>query len=124
MVGLLGGLVGLNAMLAAYQWLNAGSASTTQSTAGAAALVGPNACGCCGSMFAQLAVVLVGPSAAAPLYWLFVDFSSPVGTFFFVGSVALLTGGFVYSAHALAPDVCSVPADGQPRGASQLESSD
>jgi hypothetical protein len=124
MVGLLGGLVGLTAMLAAYQWLHADSTNTTQNTAGAAALMGPNACGCCGPMFAQLLVVLLGPSAAMPLYWLFVDFSSPVGAFFFVGSVALLTGGFVYSANALAPDVCSVPADGQPRGAGQLESSD
>lgn len=124
MVGLLGGLVGLNAMLAAYQWLHADSATTTQSTAGAAALVCPNACGCCGPMFAQLAVVLVGPAAAAPLYWLFVDFSSPVGAFFFVASVVLLTGGFVYSTYALAPDVCSVPADGQPRSAGQPESSD
>lgn len=101
LVGLLGGLVTINAMLAAHQWLDTGSGGSTQSTAGAAALVGPNACGCCGPMFAQLAVVLVGPSAAAPLYWLFVDLSSPVGSFFFVASVALLAGGFTYSAGTL-----------------------
>lgn len=124
MIVLLGGLVAINAMLAAYQWCYAGGSSSSQSTAGAAALVGPNACGCCGPMFAQLAVVLLGPSAAAPLYWLFVDFSSPVGSFFFVASVGLLTGGFVYSANALTPEVCSAPADGQPRVAAKLESSD
>ena len=124
MIVLLGGLVAINAMLAAYQWGHANGSSSTQSTAGAAAIVGPNACGCCGPMFAQLAVVLLGPSAAAPLYWLFVDFSSPVGSFFFVASVGLLTGGFVYSANALTPEVCSVPADGQPQAAGQLERSD
>lgn len=123
MIVLLGGLVAINAMLAAYQWCYVSGSSSTQSTAGAAALVGPNACGCCGPMFAQLAVVLLGPSAAAPLYWLFVDFSSPVGSFFFVASVGLLTAGFVYSANALTPEVCSVPADGQPQAADQLKSS-
>ena len=124
MIVLLGGLVAINAMLAAYQWCYANESSSTQSTAGAAAVVGPNACGCCGPMFAQLAVVLLGPSAAAPLYWLFVDFSSPVGSLFFVASVGLLTGGFVYSANALTSEVCSVPADGEPRAAGQPESSD
>ena len=124
LVGMLGGLVTVSAMLAAHQWLRTDSANSTQSTAGAAALIGPNACGCCGPMLAQLAVVLLGPSAAAPLYWLFVDFASPVGSFFFVASVGLLTGGFVYSANALTPEVCSVTADGQPQTAGQLESSD
>ena len=114
MIVLLGSLVTINAMLAAYQWCYASGSNSTQSTAGAAALVGPNACGCCGPMLAQLAVVLLGPSAAMPLYLLFVDFSSPVGSFFFVASVGLLTGGFVYSANALAPDVCSVPSQAQP----------
>ena len=54
MIVLLGGLVAINAMLAAYQWCYASGSNSTQSTAGAAALVGPNACGCCGPMFAQL----------------------------------------------------------------------
>lgn len=114
MVLLLSSLVTINAMLAAYQWCYASGSSSTQSTSDAAALVGPNACGCCGPMLAQVAVVLFGPSVAAPIYWVFVDFSSPVGSFFFVASVGLLTGGFVYSANALAPDVCSVPSQAQP----------
>lgn len=113
MIVLLGGLVAINAMLAAYQWCYASGSRSTQSTAGAAALVGPNACGCCGPMFAQLGVVLLGPSAAAPLYWLFVDFSSPVGSFFFVASIGLLTSGFVYSANALSLEHCVIP--GQPQ---------
>ena len=114
MIVLLGSLVAINAMLAAYHWRYASGSSSTQSTSGAAALVGPNACGCCGPMLAQVAVVLFGPSVAGPIYWLFVDFSSPVGSLFFVASVGLLTGGFVYSANALAPDVCSVPSQSQP----------
>ena len=124
MITLLGGLVSINAMLAAYQWCHVSESSSTPSTAGAAALVGPNACGCCGPMFAQLAVVLLGPSAAAPLYWVFVDFSSPVGSFFFVASIGLLTGGFVYSANALTPQVCSVPSDEPSQATGQLRSSD
>lgn len=110
MFALLGVLVALNAMLAAFQWLYADDGGSAQGTAGAAALVGPNACGCCGPMVAQLAVVLIGPSAAAPIYWLFVDLSSPVGAFFFVASVGLLTGGFVYSATTLSLDQCTIPA--------------
>lgn len=112
-VGLLGVLVAVNASVAAYQWLYADGSSSKQGTAGAAALVGPNACGCCGPMFAQLAVVLVGPSAAMPFYWLFVDLSSPVGALFFVASIALLTGGFVYAVNALTPDLCAVPSRGE-----------
>lgn len=107
-VGLLGGLVTINAMLAAYQWLYGGQSNSTQSSAGAAALVGPNACGCCGPMLAQFIVVLLGPSAAAPLYLLFVDIASPVGSLFFVISVAFLTGGFVYSVNDLSFDQCAV----------------
>lgn len=124
MIVLLGGLLTINAMIAAYQWCYAGDSSTTQSTAGAAALVGPNACGCCGPMFAQLGVVLLGPSAAAPMYWLFVDFSSPVGSFFFVASVGLLTGGFVYAADSLSFDHCALPQSDQPQSVNQMDGAD
>lgn len=111
LVGILGGLVGLNAAVVAHQWVGGSGGNSTQSTAGAAAIVGPNACGCCGPMLAELAVVVIGPSAAAPLYWLFVDLSSPVGSLFFVVSVALLTGSFVYAANELTGgDRCAVPA--------------
>lgn len=124
MVGLLGGLVTVNAMLAAYQWLYGGQSNSTQSSAGAAALVGPNACGCCGPMFAQLIVVLLGPSAAAPLYLLFVDIASPVGSFFFVTSVALLTGGFVYSVNALSFEQCTVPSTTRSQPIDRTEQAD
>ena len=124
MIVLLGGLVTITAMLAAYQWRYAIGSGTAQNTAGAAALVGPNACGCCGPMLAQLAVVVLGPSAAAPLYWLFVDFSSPVGSFFFVASVGLLTGGFVYSTNALSIEECDIPSKKNTLSAEQTRSID
>ena len=124
LVGLIGVLVGLNALMVAYQWRRETGASSTQSTAGAAAVVGPNACGCCGPVFAELAVVLVGPSAAAPLYWLFVDFSSPIGSLFFVASVALLTGSFVYAANTLLPEQDLIEQKGRSHSADFADQAD
>lgn len=120
LVGLVAVLVGLNAALLAYQWRanagelagaaergsatdNAGAGMTdggtadgrAEATAGTAAVAAPNACCCCGPVVAELAVVSVGPAAAAPLYWLFVDLASPVGALFFVASVGLLVGNLV-----------------------------
>lgn len=110
LVGLLGGLMGLTAAVIAHHWTSSASMDMTQSSAGAGGIVGPNACGCCGPMVAEFAVVLVGPSAAQPLYWLFVDLASPVGALFFVISVALLTGGLINSINAVSePGQYSVP---------------
>ena len=61
---------------------------------------------------------------AAPLYWLFVDFSSPVGSFFFIASVGLLTGGFVYAANVLNLNQCSVPPTDPSQSVDGLESAD
>lgn len=95
-VGVVAVLVGLNGAVVARQWLADASAGTTEATTGTAAVAAPNACCCCGPIVSELAVVAVGPSAAAPLYWLFVDLASPVGALFFVGSVALLAGNLAY----------------------------
>lgn len=101
MIVVLSSLVGLNAGFAAYQWGINTSVDSSQTVSGAVALTGPNACCCCGPVLSQFAVVLLGPSAAAPLYWVFVDIASPVGGFFFVASIALLTGSLVYAARSL-----------------------
>lgn len=102
--------MGLTAAVIAHHWTSSASMDMTQSSAGAGGIVGPNACGCCGPMVAEFAVVLVGPSAAQPLYWLFVDLASPVGALFFVISVALLTGGLINSINAVSePGQYSVP---------------
>ena len=98
-VGLVAALIGLNGAVIANQWRTAapaGTAGTTETTTGTAAVAAPNACCCCGPVVSELAVVAVGPSAAAPLYWLFVDLASPVGALFFVGSVGLLAGNLAY----------------------------
>ncbi|NEU57849.1 hypothetical protein [Halorussus sp. MSC15.2] len=95
LVGLVAVLVGLNAALLAYQWRANAASGGAEATAGSAAVAAPNACCCCGPVISELAVVSVGPSAAAPLYWLFVDLASPVGALFFVVSVGLLAGNLV-----------------------------
>ncbi|WP_266075560.1 hypothetical protein [Haladaptatus caseinilyticus] len=89
-------LVGLNASVIAFQWQSSTKSGTREVTSGTAAVAAPNACCCCGPIISELAVVSVGPSAAAPLYWLFVDLASPVGALFFVFSIALLAGNLAW----------------------------
>ena len=96
-VGLLSVLIGLNATVVARHWRVEERAGFAESTAGTAAVVGSCTCGCCGPLVAKIAVLAVGPSIAAPLYWLFVDSASPLSALFIVGSVVLFTGSLVYS---------------------------
>jgi hypothetical protein len=106
-------LVGVNAAAAAYQFLNQIETESTQSSIGAMALAGPNVCVCCGPLMAELVVVLVGPSLAMPIYWLFLDPSSPVGSIFLAGSVVLLTASYLYSVRNLrTADQCPIPNSG------------
>ena len=108
----LGGLLGLNAAVFAHQWGTAAGA-TSPTTAGAVGLAAPQACCCCGPLLSQLAIVTLGPSAAAPIYLLFADPSSSIGSLFFVASVAILAGTLVYAAESTAsaePEQCVVPA--------------
>ncbi|GAA0245909.1 hypothetical protein ACFFQF_05055 [Haladaptatus pallidirubidus] len=95
-IGTVAALVGLNAAVIAFQWQGATKTGTREVTSGTAAVAAPNACCCCGPIISELAVVSVGPSAAAPLYWLFVNLASPVGALFFVFSVGLLAGNLAY----------------------------
>jgi hypothetical protein len=95
LIGIFGGLIGLNAALFAFQWQGSSSVGRSQTTAGVAGIAAPQACCCCGPALAQIAVVTLGPSAAAPIYLLFADPSSSIGSLFFVASVAILTGTLV-----------------------------
>lgn len=95
LVALVAALVGLNGALLAASWRANAAGSGLESTAGSAAIAAPNACCCCGPVLAELTVASVGPAAAAPVYWLFVDLASPVGALFFVASVGLLAGNLV-----------------------------
>lgn len=76
------------------------AAGGTEVSTGIAAVAASNACCCCGPVVAELAIVSVGPAAAAQLYWLFVDLASPLGALFFVMSVALLAGNLVRAGSA------------------------
>jgi len=96
-VGSLSALVGLNAAIIARHWRVEERAGLTQGTAGSAAIVGTCTCGCCGPLVAKIAVLAVGPSLAAPLYWVFVDSASPLSALFIVGSILLFTGSLLYS---------------------------
>ncbi|EMA45350.1 hypothetical protein [Halococcus saccharolyticus] len=112
LLAVLGGLLGLNAAVFAHQWgTAAGGASPT--TAGAVGLAAPQACCCCGPLLSQLAIVTLGPSAAAPIYLLFADPSSSIGSLFFVASVAILAGTLINATGSTAnadPEQCVVPA--------------
>ncbi|WP_229774148.1 hypothetical protein [Halocalculus aciditolerans] len=108
----LAALVGVNAAIVAYQWHCRDDAGFN-GAAGAAAIAAPNACCCCGPVLSQLAVVALGPTAAMPFYWLFIDVSSPFGVLFFAASFALLLGNLVRFANAVTPTV----ADAAPNAA-------
>jgi hypothetical protein len=97
LVGLLCVLIAFNATLIARHWRLDEQVGMTQGTAGTAAVVGSCTCGCCGPLVAKIAVLAVGPSIAAPLYWVFVDSASPLSAFFIVGSVVLFTASLIYS---------------------------
>lgn len=94
-VGSLSALVGLNAASIVRHWRVEERAGLTQGTAGTAAIVGTSTGGCCGPLVAKITVFAVGPSLAAPLYWVFVDSASPLSALFIVGSILLFTGSLL-----------------------------
>lgn len=105
-LGVIGVLIGLNAAVTVRTWQADIHAENSSTATGAVAVAGPNACCCCGPVLSELAVIALGPSTAAPIYWLFVDIASPVGAIFFAGSVILLTGNLLQSASN--PRVCEL----------------
>lgn len=112
-IGMLGGLIGLNAAMVARLWTSGEQTELTESTAGTAAFVGANACSCCGPIVGQLIILIAGSSAAAPVYWLFVDLASPAGTLFLVTSIALLTASLLHTVGTIADSpICTI--DGRP----------
>jgi hypothetical protein len=113
-VGLLSVLIGLNAAVIARQWRVEQRAGLTEGTAGSAAVIGSCTCGCCGPLVAKVAMLAAGPAIAAPLYWIFVDPSSPLSVLFIIGSIGLFTGSLVYSVNTVRHSAHSssiVPAD-------------
>lgn len=100
-VGLLSGLIGLNAAVIARHWRAEERAGLTQTTAGSAAVIGSCTCGCCGPLVAKITALAAGPSIAAPLYWVFVDTASPLSTLFIVVSIFVFTGSLIRSVEAV-----------------------
>ncbi|MGZ0748574.1 hypothetical protein [Haloparvum sp. AD34] len=96
-VGTLSALIGLNAAVIARYWRDEEKAGVTQSTAGAASIVGACTCGCCGPLISQMAFVAASPAISAPLYWIFVDSASPLSSLFVIGSIVLFTGTLISS---------------------------
>jgi hypothetical protein len=108
-ISMLGGLIGLNAAMVARLWISGEQTELTESTAGTAAFVGANACSCCGPIVGQFIILIAGSSAAAPVYWLFVDLASPAGTLFLVTSIALLTASLLHTVGTIADSpICTI----------------
>lgn len=103
--GTLGALVALNVAIVATQWQAETEEASAKSMAGALATTGATACCCCAP--AMYGVISAGLGAAAsPVYWAFMDPTSPVGTFFLALSVTMLTASILQSANGEAAKVC------------------
>lgn len=97
-VGLLSVLIGLNAAVVARKWRTGEGGGVVQSTAGSGGVLGICTCSCCGPLVAKVTLLAAGPAISAPLYWVFVDTSSPLSSLFIVASAVLFTGTLVYTA--------------------------
>ncbi|WP_458189673.1 hypothetical protein [Haladaptatus sp. NG-WS-4] len=95
--GFIGSLVGLNAAFVATQWEQFSGADSSRAFAGSLAASGATACCCCAPAMYGVVSAVVG-TAASPIYWAFMDPTSPVGGTFFAVSVLLLTASLVQSA--------------------------
>lgn len=100
LIGLLVGLVAVNTALVTSVWQRNLSVNSTGGVLGSVATTGATACCCCGPAAYALTSSVLGLTAS-PLYWAFVDPTSPVGSLFFVGAVALLTRNAIELSSAL-----------------------
>ncbi|WP_266077569.1 hypothetical protein [Haladaptatus caseinilyticus] len=99
--GFIGSLVGLNAAFVANQWERASDTGSSSVFAGSLAASGATACCCCAPAMYGVVSAVMGV-AASPIYWAFMDPTSPVGGTFFAVSVLLLTSSLVRSADEIA----------------------
>lgn len=94
--GVLGGLVGLNAAVVTHQWESGVDLSLRGSLLGSLTTTGATACCCCApAMYGVISAVF--GTAASPVYWAFMDTSSPLSSAFLTASVLLLTASLVYA---------------------------
>lgn len=96
MFGVLGGLVGLNAAVVAHQWQRGADLSLRGTLLGSVTTTGATACCCCAPAAYGVVSAVFG-TAASPVYWAFMDTSSPLSSLFLTASVLLLTGSVLYA---------------------------
>lgn len=109
LIGLLVGLVAANTALVTTVWQRNLSANCAGGVLGTVATTGATACCCCGPAAYALTSSVLGLTAS-PLYWAFVDPTSPVGSLFFVGAVALLTRNAIELSDSLVSAKTSRPS--------------
>ncbi|QLH81921.1 hypothetical protein [Halosimplex pelagicum] len=115
LVAILGGLVASNAALAARQLTTGGTIDSPRAIVGTVTTAGATACGCCAPAVYGAAGAVFG-AAATPVYWAFMDPSSPVGGLFFAASVLILTGSAIRASHDPA---CAIPRESESTGAAE-----
>lgn len=106
LIAVLGGLVALNAGLVTRQWQTGGAPDSPEAMLGAVTSSGATACCCCAPAF-YAAIGGVFGTAASPVYWAFLDPTSPVGGLFLAASILLLVGSAI---RYVDTDTCRVPA--------------
>ena len=106
MFGVLGVLVGANATLATRVWQSDREVVGSETAFGAVATTGATACCCCAPAVYGVASAALGLSAS-PLYWMFLDSASPLGSLFFVAAVGFMTASGIHLANVA--DACRVP---------------
>lgn len=107
---LLAGLVGSNAALATLLKEAGIEIDATRGLFGGLATTGATACCCCAPAIYGVVSAALGLSAS-PLYWVFLDPASPLGSSFFVAAIVLMTASGVQLARSLTGNgVCSVRA--------------
>jgi hypothetical protein len=108
--GVLGGLVGVNAAVITDQWQAGRDFSLRGSLLGSVTTTGATACCCCApAMYGVISAVF--GSAATPVYWAFMDTSSPLSSTFLAASVLLLTASVVYAASGPVGTADDLPTD-------------
>lgn len=105
---ILTGLVGLNTALATTIWQYNIDITRSYGILGGVATTGATACCCCAPAIYGIISAAVGVSAS-PLYWIFLDPASPIGSIFFVGATVLMTASCVQLGSSIRDsDVCSI----------------
>lgn len=90
-------LVALNVAVLVAGWESSADVASSRSLFGTAATTGATACCCCAPALYGITSAILGASAS-PLYWTFMDSTSPLSGLFLAGSLLLLTGSLVQTA--------------------------